>query len=311
MAEMVLISVLMPVFNGEKYIAQAVESILDQTFTDFELILIDDGSRDGTLPILQSFAARDARIRLVSRENRGLVVSLNEMLQMAQGEFIARMDADDIALPDRFAWQVQFLREHPETVCLGGAFQLIDEADRLLATLSPPSSNDDIQQSILAGHGAICHPTAMMRRDALIKVGGYDAAYYPAEDVNLWLRLGEVGELANLESPVLKYRLHGNSISEQAGNKQREATRRACEAAWQRRNIEGVFMAGGAWRPGTDAASRHDYMIKYGWWAWSSRQRKTAAIYGCKAIRVRPLSMAGWRLLLVALIKPLSSVGRG
>lgn len=306
-----MVSVLMPVYNGEKYVAQAVESILAQTFGNFELILIDDGSRDGTLPILQSFAAGDARVRLVSRENKGLVATLNEMLQMARGMFLARMDADDIALPDRFARQVQFLREHPETVCVGGAFRLIDEADRLLTTLFPPTTNDEIERSVLAGHGALCHPTVMMRRDALVKAGGYDAAYYPAEDLNLWLHLGEIGELANLDAPVLRYRLHGNSISEQAGLKQRDAMRRACEAAWKRRGIDGTFTAGDAWRPGTDATSRHDYMVKYGWWAWRSRQRKTAAIYGWKAVRVQPFSLAGWRLLLVALVKPLAEAAKG
>jgi glycosyltransferase involved in cell wall biosynthesis len=122
------ISVLMPVYNTERYVAEAVESILAQTFRNFEFLIIDDGSTDRSLSILKRYAERDPRIYLVSRPNTGYVIALNEMLAMARGEFIARIDADDIALPERFEVQVAYLREHPEVVCLGSKVQFIDEA---------------------------------------------------------------------------------------------------------------------------------------------------------------------------------------
>ena len=127
-----LISVCMPVYNAKRYLGEAVESILSQTFRDFEFLIIDDGSTDRSLAILQRYAAQDARIRLSSEPNAGYVVRLNEMLHQARGDLIARMDADDVALPERFARQVEFLRSHPEVDVVGGAHENIDSKGHLL-----------------------------------------------------------------------------------------------------------------------------------------------------------------------------------
>lgn len=299
-----LISVLMPVYNGGKYLRAAIESILNQTFVDFEFLVLDDGSTDESLKTLRQYAEQDERLRIISRENRGLIFTLNELLENARGEFIARMDADDIALPGRFELQVNFLKKNPKVVCLGGASQMIDSDGRYLTTLTPPQTNMEIQELILAGHTAINHPASMMRLAAIKQVGGYDGEYEFVEDLDLWLRLGENGDLANLKDDILKYRLHDKSISESAGGKQRDAALRACESAWRRRNIKRDF-GYQIWRPGTDSTSRYAFMLQYGWWAWNSRQRKTAAFYGWQAVRVKPFSISGWKLLIVALFKPL------
>jgi glycosyltransferase involved in cell wall biosynthesis len=300
-----VVSVLLPVFNGEKYLVQAIDSILGQTFRDFELLLIDDGSTDGSLKILRKFEMLDSRIRLTKRENRGLIATLNELLAQARGKYIARMDADDVALPGRFASQVHFLEANSNVACVGGAFELIDCAGRYLTTLSPPQGDEEVQKLILGGHGAIAHPSVMINGDCLRAVGSYDAAYETAEDIDLWLRLGEVGELRNLPEVVLKYRLHDKSISGSAGQQQRETARRACERAWQRRGILGEFTASDSWRPAADNASQQTFALQYGWWAWNSAQRFTAIYYGWKAIKLQVHSLAGWKLLMVGLIKPL------
>ncbi|MFM7428015.1 MAG: glycosyltransferase family 2 protein, partial [Elainella sp.] len=234
---MPLISVLMPVYNAQRYLPRAVESILHQSLGDFEFLILDDGSTDRSLAILQRYAQQDARIRLLSRANRGLVVSLNQLLELAQGELIARMDADDIALPDRFAQQVAFLQQHPQVVCVGGAQDWIDEAGRILLRHPEAEQNAEIQELALTGRTPINHPSALIRTAALRQVGGYDAAFYPAEDLDLWLRLGEIGELANLKATVLQYRQHSQSISEQQQARQIERQRAACQRAWQRRGI--------------------------------------------------------------------------
>ena len=301
------VSVLLPAFNAQKYLRAAMDSILAQTLADLELLALDDGSTDATPSILRDYAARDRRVRVLSRANKGMASSLNELLQIAQGRFVARMDADDIALPERFERQVRFLEATPSVVCVGGAFELIDEAGRYLTTLVCPVSDAAIQQMILAGHGAICHPSAMMRRAALRGIGGYRAQYKPAEDLDLWLRLGEVGRLANLPEPVLRYRLHSDSMSEQQVSKQRDAARLACEDAWRRRNVPGHFEASNLWRPGRDRWSRHGFMLQYGWWAYLSEERKTAALYGFKAVTAVPFAMEGWKLLICALCKPARS----
>lgn len=299
----------MPVYNGACYLSEAIDSILGQSVADFELIIIDDGSDDSTPDILADYARRDHRIKVISRPRRGLVASLNELLGHARGEFIARMDADDIALPERFALQLEFLAGNPDVVCVGGASMMIDGAGRYLTTLFPPTGDAAIQAAGLAGHTPINHPAAMIRRCVLEKIGGYDKDYDTAEDLDLWLRLGEVGKLANLGVPLLRYRLHDKSISAQAIGRQREALRRACEAAWRRRGISGRFEAEEAWRPGPDSASRHLFMLRYGWWAWNSGQRSTALYYGWRALRERALHPDGWKLLLAAMAKPVPRPG--
>lgn len=302
---MPLVSVLMAAYNCERYVAQAVTSVLNQSLQDFELIIVNDGSTDRTLKILQRYAAQDQRICLISRENQGIPRTRNELLAAATAELIAIMDADDIALPNRLAQQVEFLQQHPEVVCLGSAFELIDAKGRFLTKLPVPLYNDEIQQQILAGHAAIFQPCAMLRRSTVQQIGGYDETMPQAEDLDLWLRLGEVGELANLPEALVQYRLHANSVSEQDCALQRQKALEACQRAWQRRGITGTFEASNHWRPGNDRASQHRFMTQYGWWAFNSGERQTAMIYGIKAIRALPFRAEGWQLLRCALLKPL------
>lgn len=304
------VSVQMPVFNGVEHLAESIESVLKQTFTDFEFIIIDDGSSDGSLGLLQQYAAGDSRIRLFSRGNRGLSATQHELVTLARGEFIAQLDQDDIALPSRLELQVGFLNKNTSVVCVGGNYQLIDGASRYLTTLHLPSTDAEIQAANLQGHCSLLHPSAMMRREAVISVGSYDTNYSTATDIDLWLRLGEVGELANIGDVILQYRLHDKSASERAGSSQREEARRACESAWLRRGIPGVFSAHTAWRPGSDSASKIQFTLRYGWWAWNSGQRSTAIYYGWKAVKLNLRSLAGWKLLLIALIKPLPKSGK-
>jgi len=299
------VSVLMSVYNAERYVAETIESILTQTFTDFEFIVIDDGSSDRSPEILKAYAAKDQRIRFISRLNKGLTPTMNEMLALAQGEFIAIIENDDIAFLDRFSRQLEFLRCHPEVVCVGGAQVLIDESGRLLTSLLLPEADVEIQKLALAGHCSICHPGAMIRRSAMIQVGGYDETMSMAHDLDLWLRLGEIGALANLKDAVIKYRLRTDSISGQNPIKQRKEAQAVCERAWKRRGIEGHFEAVAPWRPDKDGASRHHFMLQYGWWAFGSGQRQTAMIYALRAIRVQPLAIKGWKLLATAAVKKL------
>ena len=310
--QMTRISVLLPLYNGEAYIREAVESVLAQTWRDFELLILDDGSRDGSLAIVQEIARRDPRVRVIARENRGLTETLNELLTVARGQLIARMDADDVCLPDRFARQVAFLDANPGVVCVGGDIEMIDERGRFLTALTMPEGDEEIQRLAITGHVPISHPTVMMRAGVLSTMGGYRHEFWPAEDFDLWLRLGEVGALANLRGPVLRYRLHSESISGTNVAKQQDAARRCCEAAWARRGIaDGRFEATDDWRPASDARSQQRFLLRFGWWAFLSGQRATALDYGLRAVRKRPLSLESWRLVLCSLCKPMRPVPRG
>jgi glycosyltransferase involved in cell wall biosynthesis len=300
-----VISVIMPVYNAERYLTEALDSILAQTFGDFELILIDDGSTDGSAEILNQYATVQDRIRLFRRPNTGLTKALNECLRLARGEFVARMDSDDICTPDRFEKQVTYMRAHPDVVLLGGAYDLVDGGGRFLRRVTQPQDDAALQQSCLDGRTPICHPLALMRREAVLKVGGYDESFLVAQDLDLWLRLGEVGKLANLPDVLLQYRQHEDSISERKQELQVRNMRIACERAWQRRGVRGEFKGEAGWRPAADRASRHQYLLRYGWWAFNSRQRRTAMVYGAKAVMTSPLDPSSWRLLTCAALKPL------
>lgn len=305
------VSVLLPVYNGERHLEEALRSILQQTYSHYEFLILDDGSNDASRAIARRVAGDDPRVQIISRENRGLVVTLNELIGKARGRYLARMDADDVAKPARFALQVAFLDAHPAVVCVGGGQALIDEAGRFLTHIHGPPDDPSIQRSILAGHGAICHPTAMIRSDAMAAVGGYDPAMRHCEDLDLWLRLGEHGQLANLPDVVLAYRLDPGSVSARHWRQQRQNARKACEAAWKRRGISGQFEAGQPWRPDGSKVSNSNFFLKYGWWAFGSGERRTALHYALRAAKERPTNLEAYKLAACALLKPPPTVRPG
>lgn len=296
------ISVLMCAFNAQRYLAETMRSVLNQTFEDFELVVVDDGSTDETARILDTFAQSDPRVRVITGPNAGVPQAGNVGLAACRGEFVARIDADDIAKPRRLEVQLQYLKDHDLVAC-GTWHDFIDEHGRLLKLLKTPEDDATIQDLALRGHGSICNPTSMYRREALVALGGYSEDMPVAEDLDCWLRLGEVGKLGNVPECLAQYRLHSHSISEQKCQLQREHARIACERAWARRGIEGVFEAGGLWRPGQDRGSRHHFAMEYGWWAFGSEQFQTAASYGWRAVKLKPWHPVGYKLLLVSLIK--------
>jgi len=207
------VSVLMCVHNGERYLREAVESILSQTFTDFEFIIIDDGSTDTSSLILDAF--EDPRIVRSSNEgNLGLTRSLNKGLAVARGEHIARMDADDVSLPERLARQVDFLDAHPEVGVLGSQMQVINEAGRVVGAYEVPCRHSMIVWALLFAR-SFAHPSVMMRRSVLDWCGGYDPSFSCAQDVELWTRLAGHTQFANLSEPLVRYRTHAGAICTQ------------------------------------------------------------------------------------------------
>jgi glycosyltransferase involved in cell wall biosynthesis len=219
------VSVILPAFNAAATLHAAVESILGQTYTNIELICIDDGSNDSTLEVLNTFID-DPRLNIISRENRGLIASLNEGIDASTGKYIARMDADDISLKDRIEKQVNFLESHSSVVALGGAIHEFDETG-FIKVKTNPTHNEELQFHSL--HKIpIWHPTAMFRSDIVKKFGvRYDVEYPHAEDVKFWFELSKFGELANLEDVLLNYR----RSDEQASKKHNQAQRASASKA--------------------------------------------------------------------------------
>jgi hypothetical protein len=212
MSEIPRVSVVMPVRNGGSYLEPAVASILGQTFTDFEFVIIDDGSTDSTAEVLRRFQAADTRVRVHHREQAGVVASLNRGCDLARAAYIARMDADDIAFPERLARQVEFLDRHPRVAVVGSAVVRIDASGREIKRNTCPTSHPDIVAA-LREYVCFTHPSVLVRAAALRAVGGYRRAYRDAEDYDLWLRLAERYELANLSDPLLYYRIYPGQVS--------------------------------------------------------------------------------------------------
>jgi len=292
------VSVVISAYNARRYLAEAMESILAQTFRDFEVIVVDDGSTDDTKKILDGFAARDNRIRVISRPNKGLTVSLNEALAAVRAPLIARMDADDVALPDRFAKQVQYLAEHPDIICISSAVELIDPFGVHIGVLTPPADHAAIDASLLKGNGgAIVHPAAMMRTDIVRQVGGYQEKYNNSEDLDLWLRLAEVGKLANLPDTLLKYRRDLGSVSHTKRDNQLRMKSQILADAYARRGLTPP----GEWKFDLWMPKPHDVQLKE--WGWRALQlgRRDAAIGHAKSlVKLHPFSVDSWRLMLCA-----------
>lgn len=200
------VSVVMSVFDGERYLREAVESILGQTFTDFEFIVIDDGSTDSTWEILGSYD--DSRIRLMRNQgNIGLTKSLNKGVALARGGYIARMDADDVALPQRLEMQVAFLEDHSEIGILGSWCRMLNANGEDLGLYEMPTDDLRIRWVSLLTN-PFAHPTVVLRRALLGKDGPwYDEALETAQDYDLWLRVLECTTGANLNDPLILYRV--------------------------------------------------------------------------------------------------------
>jgi glycosyltransferase involved in cell wall biosynthesis len=208
------VSVLMSVFNTQACLGEAIESVLNQTLTDIELIIIDDCSTDDSWPIVLTYARQDSRVvALQNEKNNGASLALNSGLARVRSEYITRHDSDDVSLPCRLQKQVAFLERNPEVGAVGASVLLIDSEGKPLRIASFPRADEDIQSALL-DYMCFCGPTVMVRRPIFEKIGfRFNDALSGAEDYDLCLRLAEVTRLANLEEPLYQYRQHGTSVS--------------------------------------------------------------------------------------------------
>jgi len=204
-------SVVMPVYGTEGFVQESMDSILNQSFADFELIIICDEPSENLKIILNNYQLKDNRIRVTYRSERGLISALNQGYEFAKGKYIIRMDADDICTKDRFSKQINYMEQHPEIGVLGSNIEHIDEKGNFIGKTNLPQSDEQIRCELFF-QNVIAHPTILIRKSIIEKlIGPYDASFTHAEDYELWTRCMEITKFSNLPQALLYYRLHSNS----------------------------------------------------------------------------------------------------
>jgi len=211
--EIPAISVIMPVYNAEAYLHEAIESILNQTFADFEFIIIDDCSTDESYEIIKKYAKLDRRIVVLRNyENLKLSKTLNKAIKISKGKYVARMDADDISMPDRLKKQFDYMENNSEIGISGGTMQIIDFEGKVTGKRKYHMKDKDIRKNIFR-YSPFSHPLIIIRKAVLSKAGFYNQDYNPAEDYEFYFRVGKYAKFGNLEDFLLKYRVHKNSMT--------------------------------------------------------------------------------------------------
>ncbi|MBE9666358.1 glycosyltransferase family 2 protein [Mucilaginibacter boryungensis] len=205
------ITVLMPAYNAGKYIGEAIQSVLQQTFVDFELLIVNDGSTDGTLAVINSFD--DKRIVVINQQNKGIAEALNTGLKYAKGAYIARFDADDICYPERLQKQYDFLTSYPDYVMVGSdADYILEDGDFLFHFQCIAHTYNEVMDKLYF-YCPFIHPAVMYRKDVICNAGGYSAHAHNFEDYLLWTSIAKTGKMGNLPEALIKYRHNPSSVT--------------------------------------------------------------------------------------------------
>lgn len=294
----------MAVYNAAPYLREAIGSIRAQSLRDWELICVDDGSTDESRRILEEFARGDSRLRVVSRKNTGPAGARNEALALARAPLVAIMDADDISLPGRLAAQAEFLRLRPDVVCVGSRILVIDQDGDPVNLYRLPLTHDEIDDRHvkLGLGGGIMHSAAMMRTSTLRLAGGYRAQFEPAEDLDLWLRIAELGRLANLEEVVVQYRLNPNGLSHTRRSLQNRQVEAAVLAARRRRGLENLPPPASFGNPDAVDLLRAAVHGSSNLGFWKSAQK-----YSLRLVWRQPHRALGWRVLALSTFRRMVS----
>ena len=301
MSDVPLITVYTPAYNVARYIRDAVRSVQAQTYTSFEYLIVDDGSTDSTVSIVRELATTDPRIRLFERPHRGVSATANDAIEFAQGQFLARMDADDIAAPTRLERQSRYLIDHPDCVVVGSRAMQIDETGLpLFEQYQISTSPELIEKSLLNGGWSLAQATCMFRRSALIEAGCYRSDLPLHEDLDLFLRLAELGTLANLPEVLQFYRQRFDSLTYAGQAKSERILNEILGEARRRRGLPPAESAA----PHAKPAVSVETIDRFRDWAWKSLKAKnviTARKYARLALRRAPLSRENWKLMYCTL----------
>lgn len=297
-----LVSILMPVFNAHRYLHQSIKSILSQTFVDFEFIIIDDGSSDNSYEIIEYYSNIDKRIKFLKQNNSGISCTRNKLLSLAKAELIAWMDADDISHPKRLEKQYSYLLSNNDYVAVGTSTIMIDEDGDEIFEWNAPLSHTEIDFFHLNGYGgAIIFPSSMMRKNIIVDLGGFNENLTGAEDLCLFLRLAEIGRLANLSENLFYYRQHIESICHSQKSTIAENNLSVINYCKLRRGI--TLSSDAVQTIPSSNVSFNEIYLKWGWWAIKGKRFHTAKKYGLKVIRKDFFSRQAWLIVYFSILK--------
>jgi glycosyltransferase involved in cell wall biosynthesis len=311
------VSVLMPVFNTAPFVELALISVAAQEFRDFELVVVDDGSTDGTLAILKSFAAQEPRMRLIARSNRGLIATRNQLVDEARGEFIAWMDSDDLSHPARLKRLIAEFEDESQLVCVGSNVEVIDPDGKPLGVETYPPKHDAIRAQQMFGAG-LRFPSTMQRRSIAIDVGGFREPFRIGEDFDYLLRVGERGKMANVQDRLYRYRQHLLSTCTAHGINWPAHRDLILSLARERTEVGRDALQRGESLSLPDAlpsdAERHVPYVLLGWAQGALRNgdRRRALRYMMNAIGAAPSKTTVWRSVMkMILAAPPRQAGGG
>ena len=298
------VSVVMPVYNGEPFIAESVRSVLASELADLELLVLDDGSTDRSVAVAREAAAGDARLRIVSLPHGGVAAARNAGLREARAPLIANLDADDVMLPQRLTKQLAFLDAHPEYVAIGSRALVIDAHGIPKRVGVRLFTHEEIDRAHMEGRGgAVWNPTMTFRKDVALRVGGYlDGLHTTGEDHDLWLRMAEVGRLANLPDVLVRYRIHGRNVSLSSADRERRlaVTLETLGRAFARRGITDRTPA----KIAAPAAGLAERLRDAALLRFFSGERGRAMLLALPACVLQPTSPATWAAARAILREP-------
>jgi glycosyltransferase involved in cell wall biosynthesis len=300
----------MAVYNTERYLADSMDSIFSQSFKDWELICVDDGSSDRSLEILRRYERADARVRVITRPNTGVTRARNDGIAIARGRYIAVMDSDDVALPERLQRQVDYMEAQPQCVGLGAAVRVVGPDVMQIGDEPKPWDHETIDRQTLAGSGAIIRePVAIFRTEAIRKLGGYREEIFAQQDLDLYLRLAEIGRLANLPEILLLYRLRLGNIGRTQGALQRQHAPKVIRDARIRRGLPMIAAIVDLPQASVEADDGHGSWALWSHYAFNGGCSSTARRYALRAIWSEPLAVSSWKAVLRAYLRTTRSAG--
>lgn len=295
-----LISILMPVHNMESYVSEAIESVLSQTYTNFEFIIIDDGSTDNSKELIAQYQKNDQRIKFISRENKGIVYSRNELLSLAKGQYFAIMDSDDVSHPKRLELQLHFLVSNADYFIVGCRDLLIDPQGCPIRTINNLFEHEEIDRANLKT-GEFLTLNAYMAVTKVVKdIGAYRENVIYAEDRDLFLRIAEIGKIKVLPIVLYSYRQHVLSTCVKKSALVETSVAQVINDAIKRRGLT-TIASETKYSAITTLPEIENFYSIWAWWALESKHKATARKYAIKLFLIQPVSANTWRLVLCVL----------